>query len=141
MDTNTERYAGSCHCGRVKFAATIDLGEGGSRCNCSICTKLNAFGRVMKPEAFELVTGDGELSSYEWGHRISRRYFCRHCGVSCFARGNLPELGGDFVSINLGCLDGVELREMKAAHWDGRHDNWNAGPRETAWPILNATAQ
>ncbi|HVW30162.1 MAG TPA: GFA family protein [Polyangiaceae bacterium] len=136
MNTNSKRYIGSCHCGAVQFAANIDLSDGGSRCNCSICTKLNAFGKLMKPEAFELLAGEGELGAYEWGPRISKRYFCKHCGVQCFGRGHLPEVGGDYVSINLSCLDGVELSDLKAIYWDGRHDNWQAGPRATPWPIL-----
>jgi hypothetical protein len=139
MSTNTKRYVGTCHCGAVKFAVNIDLDEGGSRCNCSICTKLNAFSRLMKPEAFELIAGESETSSYEWGHRVSRRHFCKHCGVSCFARGHLPEVGGDFVAINLSCLDGVELRDLKVAYWDGRHENWDAGARDTPWPMLGNT--
>jgi hypothetical protein len=136
MTTKTKRYAGTCHCGAVKFAADIDIDEGGARCNCSICTKLNAFNKLMKPEAFELLAGESELSAYEWGARISRRYFCKHCGVACFGRGYLAEVGGDFVSINLMCLDGVELAPLKSVYWDGRHDNWDAGPRPTPWPIL-----
>ena len=136
MTTNTKRYVGTCHCGAVTFAADIDLDEGGARCNCSICTKLNAFNKLMKPEAFELLSGESELGAYEWGARISRRSFCKHCGVSCFGRGYLAEVGGDFVSINLSCLEGVELATLKCVYWDGRHDNWHVGPRPTPWPIL-----
>ena len=34
------------------------------------------------------------------------------------------------------CLDGIELRDLSIQYWDGRHDNWEAGPRSTPWPIL-----
>jgi len=69
---------------------------------------------------------------------MSTRHFCKHCGVQCFGKGALPELGGAFVSINVNCLDGVEVHSPPLRHWDGRHDNWHAGMRETPWPIYRA---
>jgi hypothetical protein len=141
MEKSKNEYVGSCHCGAVRFRIRADLSEGGSRCNCSICTKLNAFGRLMKPDAFELLAGEHETGSYEWGGKVSMRRFCKHCGVYCFGRGHLEQLGGDFVSVNLSCLDGVELDSLKVVYWDGRHDNWQAGPRNTPWPILDAPVQ
>jgi hypothetical protein len=129
-------YGGSCHCGAVRFEVTADLGAGAGRCNCSICTKVSQLGGIVKPDAFRLLSGAESLSSYEWGGRTSRRFFCQACGVHAFARGNLPELGGDYVSVNYNCLDGVELGELKVIHWDGRHNNWYAGPRDKPWAIL-----
>ena len=45
------------------------------------------------------------------------------------------QLGGDYVSVNFNALDGVELADIPTKHWDGRHDNWHAGPRDTPWPM------
>ncbi len=129
------KHVGSCHCGAVRFEATVDLSDGGSRCNCSICTKLGAFGKTMKPEAFKLLQGADDLSTYVWRTKSSTRYFCKHCGVLCYGTGHVPELGGDFVSINLAALDDVDPNTLKVVHWDGRHDNWHAGTRDTPWPI------
>jgi hypothetical protein len=133
-----KKHTGSCHCGVLKFEATLDLAAGGARCNCSICTKLGGFGAIIKPDAFTLLTDEKELSSYVWGGNISRRFFCPKCGAHCFGRGHLAEVGGDFVSVNLNCLDGVELAGLPTIYWDGRHDNWQAGPRPEPWPILPA---
>src|SRR5215475_5663913 len=80
---------GRCHCGAVRFAVRLDVGAGASRCNCSICVRTGATGGVVKPAAFTLVAGEDSLSFYEWGMKVARRYFCRHCGIHCFGRGFL----------------------------------------------------
>jgi hypothetical protein len=107
-----------------------------SRRNCSICSKVGQTGGIVKPEAFELLSSEEHLSSYAWGGRTAQRYFCKHCGIHCFARGHLDVLGGAYVSVNYNCLDGVELRDLPVIYWDGRHNNWAAGPRPTAWAML-----
>jgi hypothetical protein len=96
---------------------------------------MSQLGGKVKPVAFRLVQGEDALSSYAWGAKISTRFFCKRCGIHCFARGHLAELGGDFVSINLNTLDDIDPRSVKVVHWDGRHDNWHAGTRDTPWPI------
>jgi hypothetical protein len=69
---------------------------------------------------------------------MSTRYFCKICGVHCFGRGFLEMLGGDFVSVNFNTLDGVDVNQLELLHWDGRHNNWQAGARKTPWPVLEA---
>jgi hypothetical protein len=135
MSEGAKRYLGGCHCGAVRFAVTVDLGAGVGACNCSICTKINPRGAIVKPAAFELLAGDADVSMYEWGAKVSQRFFCKTCGVHCYGRGNLPELGGAYVSVNVNCLDDVEPSGLKVTHWDGRHDNWDAGPRDRPWPV------
>jgi hypothetical protein len=60
------------------------------------------------------------------------------CGVHCFGRGHLVELGGDYVSVNLNCLDDVDPNQLSVVYWDGRHNNWIAGQRPAPWPISQA---
>src|SRR5579859_6078065 len=129
-----KKHVGGCHCGAVRYEVHVDAAAG-SRCNCSICTKTAAVGGIMKPEAFALVSGAESLSEYVWGHKVSRRFFCKHCGIHCFARGHLKELGGDYVSVNFNTLDDFDPAAAKVVYWDGRHDNWYAGARSTPWPI------
>src|SRR5947207_2396036 len=74
-------YRGSCHCGAVRFECVADLGAGGSRCNCSICTRTSVLSGIVKPDAFSSLVPEERLSSYEWGAKISRRFFCKQCGV------------------------------------------------------------
>jgi hypothetical protein len=132
---------GGCHCGAVRFAFEADLAQPASRCNCTVCTKTAIAGRIVKPAAFELLAGEETLTSYQWGAKISTRFFCKRCGIHCFGRGFLAEVGGDYVSVNLNCVDGFDPGRAPAIYWDGRHDNWQAGPRPTPWPIEAHAAQ
>src|ERR1700722_13552683 len=103
----SKKHAGGCHCGAVRFEVMVDATTG-SRCNCSVCMKTSVTGTIVKPEALVLVSGSENLSTYEWGGKTSKRFFCKHCGVHCFGRGHLAEVGGDYASVNLNCLDGFD---------------------------------
>ena len=133
-DTDKRKHSGSCHCQKVRFEIAVDATHG-SRCNCSICTKTAILGAIAKPEDLVVLAGESELGTYAWGAKIATRYFCKSCGVHCFGRGHLAELGGDYVSVNVNTLDDVDPNDVKVVHWDGRHDNWHAGPRDAPWPI------
>jgi len=132
--SNLRKHQGSCHCGHLRFEVLVDA-TAGTRCNCTICSKLALLGTNVKPEAFTSLTDESTLSSYEWGGKVGKRFFCPHCGVHAYSRGHLDLLGGDFVSINFNCLDDVDPADVNVTYWDGRHDNWQAGPRPTPWPI------
>ena len=66
----------------------------------------------------------------------ARSHATKHCGIHCFGRGILAELGGEFVSVNYNCLENVELSELEIGYWDGRHNNWYGSLRDQPWPIL-----
>jgi hypothetical protein len=54
--------------------------------------------------------------------------------VTPFGWGNIPEIGGDYISVNLACLDDLDPADLAAApvrYMDGRHDNWFNEPAET----------
>ena len=131
-------HSGGCHCGAVRYQVEIDPSQGG-RCNCSICNKVSQLGGMVKPAAFKLLAGRENITEYAFGQKISTRSFCKHCGVHLFGAGHLAELGGDFVSINLNTLDDVDPLEVKVMYWDGRHDNWHAGPSDKPWRIAPLT--
>jgi hypothetical protein len=127
-------YKGGCHCGAVKFEADIDLAQGTNKCNCSICTKTRNWNVIIKPAAFRLISGENDLSNYQFGTKAGHHLFCKHCGVRSFERGFIEQIGGDYVSIKVASLDDVDPRELIEApvkHANGRDNTWWEPPAET----------
>lgn len=127
-------YKGSCHCGKVRFEADVDLQAGTGKCNCSICTKKRHWGVQVKPEDFRLQCDDADLGDYQFGSLSQHHRFCRTCGVAAFGQGYVEEIGGAYISISVACLDDVdptELAELPVQYFDGRNNNWWNTPAET----------
>ena len=132
-----ETFSGGCHCGAVRFEAELDLSEGTSRCNCSICAKLRYWMAFVGDDAFRLLQGADVLADYQIDSDTVHHRFCSRCGVKAFGRGVADELdadlGGDFYAVNVACLDTTpaELAEAPVSYLDGRNDDWESEPAET----------
>jgi hypothetical protein len=129
------KQTGSCHCGKVRYQVEIDLSQAVNRCNCTICAKTATTNAIVKPAAFTLIEGKSNLGEYVWGGKTMHRFFCKDCGVHCYGTGYLEQVGGAYVAVNLNTLDSFDVGGATIVYWDGRHDNWAAGTRDTPWPI------
>jgi hypothetical protein len=129
-------YRGSCHCGAIAYESDIDLTHGTGKCNCSFCMKTRAWKAFVRPDAFCLLGGEDQLTSYRKHPQAPIKHFCRTCGVYTHETGNADHMGGDFVGIFLASLDDAEDAELTAApvrYSDGRNNAWQNVPSETAY--------
>lgn len=128
-------YRGSCHCGRVRFEASLDIAAGTSKCNCTSCWKKRWWSARVSPEDFRAQGGEEELSGYKPGSPTGHTGFCKHCGVIPYGWVARSEWNPtEYVSINVAALDDLDPAELAQApvqFCDGRNDNWWNPPAET----------
>ncbi len=109
-------YAGSCHCGKVRFEVDVDL-DHVRVCDCSICRKRGALIHRVPEDRVRILTPLEELTLYQWHTKTAEDWFCPVCGILPFRRprdrtpaeavgGMAPFTGW---SVNVRCLDGVDL--------------------------------
>lgn len=113
-----QTYTGGCQCGKVRYEVSADLGEVMS-CNCSRCGRLGWLISFVPASDFNLLSGEGGTTNYQFNkHHIHHR-FCSTCGIQSFAQGKGPG-GAEMVAINARCLDGVDPSVLKVKMVDGR---------------------
>ncbi len=138
----TKTYHGSCHCGKVRFEADVDLGEGIRKCNCSFCWKLGYQKALVPYGAVRIIAGEDEMRDYRakpsaWPDGNINHYRCPTCEAQPFSRGYLEEMmGGNFWAVNVACLDDVSEEELAAApviFEDGKRDRQDRAPEITGY--------
>ena len=129
-------YTGSCHCGTIRYEVDVDLQAGTGRCNCSVCGKRRYWGAIAKREDFRLLCEETAAGDYQFATMSGHHRFCTTCGLHAYGHGHIEEIGGDYVSINVACLDDIspeELAALPVRYMDGRHDNWWNEPAVTSY--------
>lgn len=134
-DMAKKTYRGSCHCGRVRYEADIDLATGTGKCNCSYCWKSRGWTVGIKPQDFRLLQGKEDCGEYGFRPESSNHHvFCKNCGIRVYGYGYIEQIGGDYVAIMLSALDDLlpsELAEAPVQYMNGRDDDWFHVPQET----------
>ena len=119
--------AGGCHCGAVRFEASLpDVIEAQS-CNCSICERTGFIHIIVPKSRFRLLEGQAALTSYRFNTGAADHLFCLVCGIKSFYR---PRSNPDGWSVNARCLDDVEGLDIRIEPFDGK--NWEAHAAELA---------
>lgn len=113
--TSMKKYMGGCHCGAVRYEVETDLKKV-IECNCSHCHKKGLILNFVAPEQFKLISGEDNLTEYNFNKKAIRHLFCKTCGVQSFARGvTFPK-----VSINVRCLDGIDPSSLTITPYNGK---------------------
>lgn len=95
----------ACHCGAVRYR--VRLAEGfrtARRCTCSFCRMRGAVVVSAKLADIAFLTGEDNLTLYQFNSRTAKHWFCKTCGIyTHHQRRSKPDEYG----INVACLTGV----------------------------------
>jgi hypothetical protein len=122
------KYTGGCHCGRIRFDVEGEL-EAVSVCNCSMCAKTGYVHWTVEPEQLRVLTEPDNWVTYRFLTGTSQNRFCPICGISPF---RVPRSDPDKVTVNVRCLDGVDVRTLPTTYFDGQH--WEESMRAERGP-------
>ena len=105
MVSETNIRAGQCHCGVVRFEATLSNGFSSiRRCTCSYCRMRGAVAVTAETDGIRFLQGEDALTSYRFNTGSAQHFFCSRCGIYTHhqRRSNQSQYG-----VNVACLDGV----------------------------------
>jgi hypothetical protein len=94
-----------CHCGAVRFEATLTGGFNTiRRCTCSYCRMRGAVVVSAEMGGIRFLQGEDALTSYRFNTGSAQHFFCSRCGIYTHhqRRSNQNQYG-----VNVACLDGV----------------------------------
>lgn len=112
------RYSGSCHCGKVAFEVEGEI-DSALACNCSMCRRKGSLLWFVPRTQFELKTPEDAASTYLFNKHAIQHRFCASCGIHPYAEAIHPKTGVPTAAVNIRCLDGVDLGEVKVVQFDG----------------------
>lgn len=110
-------YKGSCHCRSIEFEVEGNL-ESAVECNCSHCSRKGYLLWFVPRAQLKLKADEDVLKTYRFNtHKIEHR-FCSNCGCAPIAFG--VNNGIETASINVRCLENVNLDSVKRMAYDGK---------------------
>lgn len=108
-------WAGSCHCGAVRFRVAADISEL-TTCDCSLCVKKNALMAKVHESELVILQGEEFLSLYQWNSGVAEHRFCTRCGIYTFHR---KRAAPEYFGVNVFCLEGFDVKSMPVRATEG----------------------
>ena len=112
-------YAGSCHCGAIRFSFAADTIDQAMRCDCSMCARkgivLSTF--TLAPDQIAISAEPDAQQTYQFGTMTARHHFCGTCGIHTFVQTRLKP--GHY-RVNLGCVEGIDAFRLPETIFDGK---------------------
>jgi len=112
-------YLGSCHCGENAYEVEGEIGQV-VECNCSYCSRKGYLLWFVPRNQLRLTTPETRLAVYTFNKHVIKHHFCPECGCSPFGLGVAPN-GLETAAINVRCLEGVDVAELRRVPFDGRN--------------------
>ena len=111
-------HKGSCHCGAVRFTVDGEIDQA-IECNCSHCSRKGFLLWFVPRPALTITQGEDQLTTYTFNKHVIQHRFCKVCGCQPFGLGRMPD-GAETAAINIRCLEGMEIDEVKRVPVNGR---------------------
>ena len=115
-EPQAKTYRGSCHCGKVTYEVNAELKQLVSG-NCSICSRAGWLLAFVPEEKFRLLSGEDQVTDYQFNKKRIHHLFCKTCGVRSFGRGTMPD-GSKVIPVNARCLEGLDLESLPVKSYD-----------------------
>ena len=112
-------YPGSCHCGTVTLEIDTDIARV-TLCDCSVCVKKGIAHIGVPDSEFRLLSGEADLSLYQFGSGEARHWFCSQCGIHTHGR---PRSDPSRYTVNARCLDAHDeiMATVPVRRFDGKN--------------------
>jgi hypothetical protein len=123
-------YAGSCHCGAVRFSIDATIDEL-TTCDCSLCVRKNAVMAMVPERALTVLEGYAMLGLYQWNTRVAKHYFCRQCGIYVFHR---KRSAPEYYGVNVFCLENFDRASVPLRAKAGAETSVEDPAAPAHWP-------
>ncbi len=113
------RYRVSCHCGNIAYDVEGELDKA-IECNCTHCSRKGYLLWFVPRSQVTMHSSEEDMGEYMFNKHHIHHKFCRECGCAPLALGKDAK-GNDTVSVNVRCIEGIDLTKVIRVPFDGLH--------------------